>query len=412
LQDFQFGPGAFGQSETTLERGKRMSNLGRRWSSWQKKAAVYSTLLVGLVVMLIAVPVVSQAGEAELKMEIDRLWAKLANIEGVSTGEARGEVRHEIRSEENWADRVTISGVVEAGVYDGDDATVPKSDIALATVELGVDAEVSEYSSAHVLFLSEDGGGLGVDEAFITIGNTEKNPLYMTAGKMYVPFGNFETQMISDPLTLGLGETGEDAFLLGVDAAGFYASVYAFNGDAADGVDDKIEHYGTNVGFAFESDAVSIDVGGGWISSIQDSDGMTEAITTETGSMVVTEYIGGYAAHLIAAFGPVTLIGEYVGADDDIITGTNSQISAYNVEAGVAFPLAGKEAGFAVGFQTTDDALWAGAPEERIVAAFVFGFMDGTSLALEYLHEEDYSIADGGLGLDWDTYTLQLAAEF
>ena len=379
-----------------------MSVLGKRLSVLQIKESLCCFFLM-LVVVLVAVPAVSQAGEAELKAEIDKLWGKLANME--STG---GAAAVAVPREQNWADRVTISGVVEveAGFNDGEEGNedFESSDIALATVELGVDAEISEFSSAHVLFLSEDGGGVEVDEASITIGNTEKNPLYMTAGKMYVPFGNFETQMVSDPMTLDIGETGEDALLVGIEAAGFYASLYAFNGDADDGGDDEIEHYGANAGFAFEADAGSIDIGGGWISSIQDSDGL--------GGGPVAEYIDGYAAHLIAGFGPVTLIGEYVGADDDLGgAGTNSQISAYNVEAGVSFPLAGKEAGFAVGFQETDEAVGLLA-EERITAAFVVGILDGTALALEWLNEEDYDVASGGTGTDWDVYTLQLAAEF
>lgn len=399
-----------------FKKGEGMRILGSRWSFLQKKEALYSALFLGLVGMLVAVPVIAQAGEAELKMEIDRLWAKMANIEGTSMADLKGTPMAETEEGPNWADRVTISGVVEveAGVNDGEpgDEDFSASDISVATVELGIDAEISEFSSTHVLFLYEDGEDVVVDEAYMTIGNTEHNPLYMTAGKMYVPFGNFESQMISDPLTLELGETGEDALLVGVDVAGFYASLYAFNGDADDGGDDEIEHYGANAGYAFEADAVRIDVGGGWISSIQDSDGLTETLGLIPGPNVA-EYVGGYAAHLIAGFGPVTLIGEYVGADDDLNgLGSNSQTSAYNLEAGVSLPLAGKEAGFAVGFQVTDEASWAGAPEERLVAAFAVEIMDATTLALEYLHEEDYSVADGGSGTDWNTYTLQLAAEF
>ncbi|MEN8135498.1 MAG: LbtU family siderophore porin [Thermodesulfobacteriota bacterium] len=382
--------------------------LGRGWSFGRQREASYSMFFWGLVVMLIAVPVVSQAGEAELKMEIDKLWAKMANMEGTSMADIRGTAPAEIQGGQNWTDRVTVSGVVEVetGVYDDD--IVTESDIAVATVELGIDAEVSDFSSAHVLFLSEDGGAMEVDEAAVTIGNTEKNPLYMTAGKMYVPFGNFESQMVSDPLTLDLGETGEDALLLGVEVAGFYASVYSFNGDADDGGDDRIEHYGTNAGYAFESDAVSIDVGGAWISSIQDSDGLTDALGLVPGAQNVLEYVGGYGAHLIAGLGPVTLIGEYVGVDDDLIgAGTDSQVSAYNVEAGVVFPLGSREGSIAVGYQATDEAGGAFV-EERIVAALAVEILDGTALALEYLHEEDYD----GFGTDWDIYTLQLAAEF
>ena len=91
-------------------------------------------------------------------------------------------------------------------------------------------------SRSDTLALSVIGGGpadvafsIVVDGAVITLGNTEKNPVYLAAGKMAVPFGNYETQMISDPLTLEIGETAEDALQLGVEAGGFYGSVYAFN---------------------------------------------------------------------------------------------------------------------------------------------------------------------------------------
>lgn len=379
---------------------------GKRLGFNQIREYLRCSVFLMLVAMLVTVPVFSHAGEAELKAEIDKIWAKMANIEPADSAVAA-------EGEGNWADRVTISGVVEveAGVYDDD--MVTESDIALATVELGIDAEVSEFSSAHVLFLYEDGEDVVVDEASITVGNTEKNPLYMTAGRMYVPFGNYESQMVSDPMTVDIGETQEDALQVGVEAEGFYASVYAFNGDADDGGDDEIEHYGVNVGYAFESDTVSVDVGGGWISSIQDSDGLTDALIDDvTGLLDVTDYIEGYAAHLIAAFGPVTLIGEYVGADDNLNgVGTKTQIAAYNVEVGVSFPLAGKEAGFAIGYQESEEAVGILA-EERIVAALAVEIMDGTTLAVEWLEEEDYSVVSGGSGTDWNVYTLQLAAEF
>lgn len=360
-----------------------MRRFSEKWSSWGKRAILAATFVFGLAFVLVCVPAVAHA-------------------EGGEEEAAQGE--------KNWGDRVTISGAVEVEVGVAKDDSATESDIALATVELGLDAEVSELSSVHVLFLYEGEGDVEVDEASITIGNTEKNPPYLTVGRMYVPFGNYESQMISDPLTLELGETQEDALLLGVEASGFYAALYAFNGDADDGGDDEIEHYGANAGYTFESEGVSVDVGGGWISSIQDSNGLSDVMGP--GAFAVNDYIAGYAAHLTAAFGPVTLIGEYVGADDDINgAGTNSQISAYNVEAGVAFPLAGKAAGFAVGFQTTDEAVGVLA-EERKVAALSVEIMAGTTLALEWLNEADYDIASGGSGTDLDFYTLQLAAEF
>lgn len=377
--------------------------LGSSLEGWLPKAA----FIMVMVVLPAAMPAASHASEAELKAEIDKVWAKLANLDP-SVGNI-----DVAPAAPNWADRVKISGLVEAeaGIID-DDFSGTEQDHAGVTVELGVEAAVSDYSSAQVLFLYEDGDeGLLVDEAFIRLGKLEKTPLHLTGGRFYVPFGNFETQMISDPLTLEIGEAGEEAVLAGFEAAGLYASVYAFNGDTDDGNSDVVEHFGANAGFAFESDAVNFDVGGGWISSIRDTDGLTDALGG--GPVLVAEYIDGYAAHLVGRFGPVVLIGEYVGAGDDLNgAGSNSRISAYNVEAGLLFPLAGRSVSIGGGYQETDEALWAGFAKKRMAATLAVEIMDGTTLALEGLNEEDYEVADGGSGTDWNMYTLQLAAEF
>ena len=109
--------------------------------------------------------------------------------------------------------RVTFGGLVEVEATTGKDYEGTKeSDITLATVELGLDAEITDWVNGHILLLyEEDDTPLCVDEGFITLGNLEKFPLYFAAGKMYVPFGAFETNMISDPLTLELGENNESS---------------------------------------------------------------------------------------------------------------------------------------------------------------------------------------------------------
>lgn len=361
-----------------------------------KKTMQLSAGFVPLI-MLMLMPVISHAGEAEIKAEIGELRNRLNKVESSVVPGAPAEAGP------GWAERITFGGVVEveAGFSDGDDGT--ESDIAVATVELGFEAEINDYSTAQVLFLYEDGEDLVVDEAFIILGNREKNPLSLTAGKLYVPFGNYETQMVSDPLTLEIGEGGEDAVQVGIEMAGFYASAYGFNGDTDDGGSDTVEHYGLSGGYALESAAFSLDVGGGWLSSIGDTDGLSDALGG--GPVAVNDYIDGYAAHLIAGYGPLTLIGEYVGAGDDL-DGANSRISAYNLEGGILFPLVGREASIAVGYQKTDEARWADLPEKRLVSTLAVEIMDSATLALEWMNEEDYD------GVDSDVYTLQLGAEF
>ncbi|MBW1959235.1 MAG: LbtU family siderophore porin, partial [Deltaproteobacteria bacterium] len=121
---------------------------------------------------------------------------------------------------EKWADKITLSGVIEAEAgyedYDYDNPATndeDSSDITLATVELGVDVDITKHVKGHVLFLWEedDTEPVDVDEGFITLDGADVVPLYLNVGKLYVPFGNFESHFISDPLTLELGETRESA---------------------------------------------------------------------------------------------------------------------------------------------------------------------------------------------------------
>ena len=81
------------------------------------------------------------------------------------------------------------------------------------------------------------------------------------------------------------------------------------------------------------------------------------------------------------------------------------EISAWTVEAGYAFDLAGKETVVAIGFQGSDnyeDVM----PEKRYIGSVGMGIFKGTTLALEYFHD-DYETED-----EADVFTAQLAIEF
>jgi hypothetical protein len=168
-----------------------------------------------------------------------------------------------------WTKRINLSGLIEVEAsYDktdsaesgvGDEDT---SDLVPATIELGIDVDVVENVSGHILLLYEDGEDFSVDEGFIRLDGGDGLPIYFQAGEMYIPFGNFQTYMVSDPLTLELGETQEAAAQIGFDVNGFYGSVYAFNGDVdEDDSESHMDNYGANLGYAMEKETFSIDLG-------------------------------------------------------------------------------------------------------------------------------------------------------
>ena len=359
----------------------------------------------------------------QLTERISEIEAKLASGEPESLPEGEGN-----SFLQTVTDSVELSGVVEIEMNSINDDINDEdtSDISLATVEIGIDASLSEWTSGHILLLYEEGeenNHIIVDEGTITIGNLEKSPFYLTAGKMYLPFGSFESNMISDPLTLEIGETGDSAVQIGFESGGFYGSVYTYNGDISEtkDSDDKIDTFGANLGYSLVNDQMALDVGVDWMNNIGDTDALGDflgdpALATPD---EVDDYVAGLSIHAVFTTGPFTLIGEYVAALDDFeateisFDGKGAEPEAWNLEFSYTTEMFnGRETTFAVAYQGTDEALALELPEERYLAAVSLGIFDNTSLALEWAHDEDYNTGDGGTGKDADSATMQLAVEF
>ncbi|MDH5736317.1 MAG: LbtU family siderophore porin, partial [Gammaproteobacteria bacterium] len=236
-------------------------------------------------------------------------------------------------------------------------------------------------------------------------------PLTLSMGQMYVPFGVYESNMISDPLTLELGETRESAVQLSFESNGATAGLYVFNGDVEEGLDeDKVTQFGIALGFGNDNFSVGVD----YISAISD----TDAVQDFLGVPAIIKQVAGISAHAVYNTDAMSMIVEYVGALDKfdaseiVFNGNGAQPAAANVEFGFNFPVAGRDSTVAIGYQVTEEAWDLGLPESRAMIAFSMGLYEATSLSFEYLSDSDYEPVDGGSGESSSTFTVQLAAEF
>lgn len=307
------------------------------------------------------------------------------------------------------ASGLELSGAWEVEYGQGEDfAGDSSSDVVAATFGLGMDAQINSKVNAHALFLFEedDTEPLDTDEAFIDV---DLGGATLTAGRMYVPFGVFESNLVSDPFTLEIGETRESAIMFSVENEGLYGSVYTYNGDSSDGSDDTVNQSGGQIGFVSEGN-VFFDVSASFISSITDAESLTTIIdagdsSPDDGVAEVDDYVSGTAFSALLGFGDFTVIAEQVAANDKINGG--AQPTATNLEVGFDAGVGS----FAVGLQSTEDS--AGElPETRTAAAFSTEIEKNTSLAFEIAMDEDYSTGDGGTGDSATSFTVQLAAEF
>lgn len=325
--------------------------------------------------------------------------------------------------EDAWFDAVEIGGVIELeaayashgaddedGPYEGDPSTTAE----LATLELGIAARIHDWVGAEIVVKNDDDDDIAVDEAFLTIAPPE-GAWALQTGRYVVPFGVYETNMISDPVTLDLGETGQDAVMFAAESGGLYGSAFAFDGDLERGGDNTIDGFGVALGYAMEIEGGAIDANLSWINDLGESDGFE---IDPAGA----DNVPGWAASVVLGWGDVTLIGEYLTAldgfeGDGIEFGdAGAEPSAWTVEIAYGFDLGGRDATAAVGYQGTSEAVGdadsLGLPERRALVGLSAEMTEGVALSAEWKRDEDYGEAEGGTGKSADTVTVQLAAEF
>lgn len=317
-------------------------------------------------------------------------------------------------------DYVTLFGLIEAEAVAGDDFDGESfSELNVATVELGFDAQMSEWAVGHILAKYEgpDEDTVFIDEANIWLGNYEHFPLLMTAGKFYMPFGNFETNMVQDPLTLEIGEINDFGAAVGIESSGFYGAVYVYDGLKETDGKDTINGYGLMAGYGYEHEEFSVDAGLSWVSNLADSGGISDYLD-ESGLETVDSTVNGFGLHLLAGYGPFSFIGEYVQALDEFTPGEimfedrGAEPKAWNTELAYSMELLGKETVFALAYQGSRESVELGLPEERYMGSASMVLLEGTAVTLEYYHDKDYDTDTGGSDESADVVTAQLAYEF
>jgi hypothetical protein len=297
---------------------------------------------------------------------------------------------------------VTVSGLVEVeGSYvDTEDGS--STDLSLATFELDLDAKVTDWLRAHAVLLYEEDGDdeLIVDEAYIRM-KKEEMPFFAEAGRMTQAFGNFATGMISDPLTLELGETKHHATLrVGYEADPFTASVAVMKGDVQKIGNDDSNTIVASISAAGEvNESIRYGLGASYISNVADTDGLQESYDSSFGE--TSDFVGGYSIYGIAGFGSFEIRAEYLAAAGEFSDGDMAGLKpqAYNFEIGYDLQLPMR---FALRYAGAEDF----GVEEQYGATFAYDLAEQATVALEYLHQKNDDLAKS------DMVTLQLAMEF
>lgn len=308
-------------------------------------------------------------------------------------------------------ERLTFSGLIEieAGaekLHLADGSSAAASDLAVATVQLGLGAKVNETVSGNISVLfEEDASALDVDVDEATI-DLAQGPWSARIGRQYLPFGVYNSHFISDPLTLALGETRETALLAGYSREHFSLSAFVFNGDVDKiGADDRLSDWGASL---VVTPRDGIELGGSFLSDLADSDA---ELLSSYGSRV-----GGWSAFAALKQGPFWASAEILGAlkdfaAADLNANNDARPLAWNLE--VAWALL-EQVELAARYEGSSE--FAGQPERQYGVGASWSPAENVTLALEYLRgtfDQGFGVdADGNILDKRDLVTAQLAIAF
>ena len=394
---------------------------------------------LALVLGLLAIPS-AYAAEDDMVMRLEKMEQRLLQLEEtvMSQQRALAEKQHELNrlaessGDGGWWKNVSVSGTLETGAAwteadgsEGEDDTTT-TDALQTTVELAVSAEISDWVSAETILLYEDEGqddsNIAVDAATITIAPPE-GPWYLTSGLQYLPFGTYASNMVTDSVTLELGEILETGVLLGTETeAGFRAAVYAFNGSADNRVDeDQIDDFGANVGYSGDMGNTSVSFDAGYLNNIVETDasfggdfirrqiGENGEIEETTQTVTLSsEQESGYAVSFAANHNRFSMMAEYIGASSEIgwcrvpdpdndgmyvvdeegetVMDSCNEPEAWLVEAGWTFDMGGRDSIVSIGWQETEDLV--NLPAERLMVSLSTEIVPGVILGFEWRDDE------------------------
>jgi hypothetical protein len=395
------------------------------------------------------------ADDQSMQTQLDAMKAQMAQMQATINNNGGGVNL----PADSWFNRIKLSGMinVQSDVSSRSPTTFNQvnnntvSNIAVPNANLFIDADVSDWTKAHLGFVygqkmdnfnllragaytssqlisgSNDGR---LDEAYVTIGNFAKSPFYLKAGQQFLPFGDYNpykdvtpsfTQVLSQ-----VNDTGADVGFVSMN--GFHGSVFGLDGiQKAGNNGDNVRNYGADLGFAKTANQLSYNLGVQYLRNMADVTGMRYDLGFEN-SDKYTRAVSALAANADVKFKAVDAGLKYVGAmnkfdpNDLSYNNEGARPAAWNVDAGYSFPVMNHDTRFGLGYQGTKEASaivlneFNGAdvtmPRTRYLANYTFNVSKYTDVGFEFRHDKDYGMSQGGTGNSANTAAARIAVKF
>ena len=243
---------------------------------------------------------------------------------------------------------------------------------------------------------------LEVDEAYATWHALPKDKLDVMLGKKYLPFGHFDSKMLSDPLTLELGETRTNQTLqINNKQGNITTAAYVFKGKAPNlnGTGEHKHGYGASLRYAHDTTQAGID----YIANLGEAQQLNTARKMPGVSVYAAKQINKVtlsAAHLTAI--KSLQVGDLDNEGDGGLTAT-AKPSASHIEASIDL---NKDRSLALAWNRTHQATALALPKQAYGVTYQQPLLKKLNGGVELMQSKDYD------NLKSNSLTLQVAYEF
>ena len=329
---------------------------------------------------------------------------------------------------------IELSGGLEGQLYgvDGYGKNANPRGINLATAEFDVAGIVGPWAGGFMALDYDNSpvssgnrspkGTVYLDRGFVTLGNLNRFPLYISTGEMYVPYGRYGSLMLTTPITQSLARTKSDTAMLGYAQYGVYAELFAYNGAMTSGGTSVFKQGGLDAGYARHfgpHGSDSFRVGASVESNLADSQGLqSTGVDSNTGHFQgfgtgtnndLRHRVPGLALYANATYHNFTGIFSYEGAARDFAvsdlafgnTGGNlagARPQAMHFELNYTIHAWNKPFTFGADYDRSWQALAANLPKQSFTADLQTSWFRNTLETIEYRHDDDYSVTKSANG--------------
>lgn len=282
--------------------------------------------------------------------------------------------------------------------------TQAKNSVNLTATLLDVDAWINKWMTVFSQF------GIDLDEisnnnfrmiqGFITIGNLDYFPVYLTVGQIFVPFGSFSTGT-SDvgSLPRAVGRLYQRALSIGFyPGNGLHVTGAIYNGKTKNSANNNLDQFAGTVSYSGDLNLLgipsSVKTGVSYTNNIADAAATRNIFNS---GAILSHYVSGFDAFASASVGPLVFRAEYVTAlenfsgNDLLQAGKKVKPSSYLLEAEYDLSVFGKPSWVTLHYSELEQAAVSSRIQHQNAVNLGSYIMKNTILSIEYSHRKSYS---------------------